>query len=59
MGFAHQLVTVSACKDFQVSDQIQIILLDNLKDSSECGAADVALPGDRISCVRSIGPLNN
>ena len=41
----YQLVTVSACKDFQVSDQIQIILLDNLKDSSECSAADKTLPG--------------
>ena len=45
MVFAYQLLTVSACKDFQVSDQIQIIFLDNLKDSSECSAADVALPG--------------
>lgn len=45
MVFAYQLLTVSACKDFQVSDQIQIIFLDNFKDSSECSAADVALPG--------------
>lgn len=42
--------------DFQVSDQIQIIFLDNLKDSSECSAADVALPGTE-SGVGSIGPL--
>ena len=50
----------SACKDFKLSYQTQIILRDNLKDSSECSEAyDRVLPRDRIVHVGSIEPFNN
>lgn len=52
--------SVSICKNFQVSYQSQIILLDSLKGSGEWSDGyDVILPGGQNCLCWCIGPFNH